>query len=139
MSEHPPWDTSTSTPSGFIGSKSSVSSPFGVTPLPLSGKETPTSLARIHHIPSQLKAVRFRCFSHGLNVLGEVDINALCSPILTNLKLFHKAFTLVGIGVGMGLWLIFNEPLMFCAGFFICMGIGAVLDEIKYWRVCKLK
>jgi hypothetical protein len=37
----PPWGTSTSTPSGFIGSKSSVLPPFRVTPPPLPGRETP--------------------------------------------------------------------------------------------------
>jgi len=66
-----PWGTSTSTPSGFIGSKSSVSPPFRVTPLPLficifhrglislftaqwimlGGEENPTSLGTYPTIP----------------------------------------------------------------------------------------
>jgi len=52
---------------------------------------------------------------------------------------FKKAFALIGIGVGFALWFMFNEPLMFCVGFFICMGLGALVDEIKRWKVCELK
>ena len=43
---------------------------------------------------------------------------------------FKKAFSIIGLGVGFTLWAFAGDPMWFCAGFFVFLGTGYLLDEI---------
>jgi uncharacterized membrane protein YraQ (UPF0718 family) len=47
-----------------------------------------------------------------------------------------KAFSRIGLGVGFALWILLKDVFWLPVGFFVCSGIGYLLDELK---VSKLK
>ena len=43
-------------------------------------------------------------------------------------RTYRNAFTLIGMGIGFGLWYRYDSFWMFLASMFVLMGVGTIVD-----------